>query len=224
MSKLPTTSTETSTRLDLHRVLDALPDAITTAMQAVFPDRYTPELAEQIASDARARLLGTYPVTAELRGPEWMARWGCPPWCVNDHTAPTSPDWHTSAPVETALRNIDSAHTDSENAQLPFLAARTVVVNDKPQAYGRETRVWLDFGTATGELSPAEARVALDALRRFTTDFESVVEHAERTAEDDFEGDPEIARLDREAEDRRITARTAELKAEADALLAGERG
>ncbi|MEU3441772.1 hypothetical protein ABZ755_15370 [Streptomyces griseoincarnatus] len=223
MHRISQASTETSTRLDLHRVLDALPDAVATAMQAVFPDRYTPELAEQIASDARARLLGAYPVTAELRGAEWMARWGCPPWCVNDHTAPTSPDWHTSAPVETALRNIDSAHTDRENAQIPFLAARTVVVNDKPQAYGRETRVWLDFGTATGELSPAEARVVLDALRRFTTDFESVVERAARIAEDDFEGDPEIARLDREAEDRRIVTRTAELKAEADALLAGER-
>lgn len=217
MSQLPTTSTETSTRLDLHRVLDALPDAVATAIQAVFPDRYTPELAEQIASDARARLLGTYPVTAELRGAEWMARWGCTPWCINDHTAPTSPDWHTSAPVETALRNIDSAHTDSENAQIPFLAARTVVVNDKPQAYGRETRVWLDFGTATGELSPAEARSVLNAMRSFTTGFEAVVAHAEKTAVDDFEGDPEIALLDREHETRRIRARTAELDAQARA-------
>ncbi|MEU2992931.1 hypothetical protein ABZ772_21740 [Streptomyces griseoincarnatus] len=161
------------------------------------------------------------PLTADQRGPEWMARWGCLPWCVNDHTDAFSPDWHTSAPVETAMRNIDAAHTDHENAQLPWLAAKTVVVNDKPHAYGRETRVWLDYGTSTGELSPAEARVALDALRRFTADFEKVVEHAERTAEDDFEGDPEIARLDREAEDRRIVTRTAELKAEADALLAG---
>ncbi len=221
MHRISQASTETSTRLDLHRVLDALPDAVATAMQAVFPDQYTPELAEQIASDARARLLEAHPTTAGERGSEWMARWGCLPWCVTDHADAFSPDWHTSAPVETALRNIDSAHTDRENAQLPFLAARTVVVNDKPQAYGRETRVWLDFGTATGELSPAEGRVVLDALRRFTTDFEKVVEHAERTAEDDFEGDPEIARLDREAEDRRIVTRTTELKAEADALLAG---
>ncbi|MGW3711442.1 DUF6907 domain-containing protein [Streptomyces albogriseolus] len=223
MSKLPTTSTETSTRLDLHRVLDALPDAVATAMQAVFPDQYTPELAEQIARDARARLIEAHPTTAGVRGSEWMARWGCPPWCITDHTDALSPDWHTSAPVETAMRNIDSAHTDDENAQLPWLAAKTVVINDKPQAYGRETRLWLDFGTATAELSPAEGRVVLDALRRFTADFEAVVEHAERTAEDDFEGDPEIARLDREAEDRRIAARTAELAAEADALLAGER-
>ncbi|MEV6803174.1 hypothetical protein [Streptomyces sp. NPDC051129] len=145
-------------------------------------------------------------LTAAQRGPAWMLRWGCTPWCVNDHTNPTTADWHTTSPAETALRNIDSTCTPSENAQLPFLAARTVVINDKPQAYGRETRVWLDYGTSTGELSPAEARQVLEAMRGFVAQFTAVVEHAERTAADDFAGDPEIARLDREAQDRRIAA------------------
>lgn len=142
-------------------------------------------------------------VTAAQRGPEWMARWGCTPWCVNDHRSTFAPDWHTSAPVETALRNIDSANRPTENAQLPFLAARTVLINDKPQAYGRETRVWLDYGTSTGELTPAEARDTLDAMRGFLAEFEAVVDLAEAVAADDFDGDPEIARLDREAQDRR---------------------
>ncbi|WP_225611990.1 hypothetical protein, partial [Streptomyces sp. H28] len=121
------------------------------------------------------------------------------------------------APVETPMRNIDAALTPAENAQWPFLAAKTVVVNDLPQAYGRQTRVWLDFGTSTAELSPAEARSVLNAMRSFTTGFEAVVAHAEKTAVDDFEGDPEIARLDREHETRRIRARTAELDAQARA-------
>lgn len=146
------------------------------------------------------------PLTAAQRGIDWMLRWNCPAWCVNDHTAPGASEWHANGPVETALRNIDAAHSPSENAQHPFLAARTVVINDKPQAYGRETRVWLDYGSSTGELSPAEAREALEAMRDFVTQFAAVVEHAERTAADDFTGDPEIARLDREAQDQRIAA------------------
>ncbi|AKN70597.1 hypothetical protein QR97_12840 [Streptomyces sp. PBH53] len=146
------------------------------------------------------------PLTAAQRGTDWMLRWGCTPWCVNDHTSPTTADWHADGPTETALRNIDAANSPSENAKIPFLAARTVVINDKPQAYGRETRVWLDYGTSTGELSPAEARQVLEAMRGFVAQFAAVVEHAERTAVDDFDGDPEIARLDREAEDRRIRA------------------
>ncbi|MFE8962126.1 DUF6907 domain-containing protein [Streptomyces iakyrus] len=147
-------------------------------------------------------------LTAHQRGTDWMLRWGCTPWCVNDHTSPAAPEWHSSAPVETSLRNVDSANTTHENAQMPFLAARTVVANDKPQAYGRITRVWLDFGTSTGELSPAEARQALEAMRGFVTDFAAVVEHAERSAADDFDGDPEIAQLDEEHTNRRIRAIT----------------
>lgn len=162
-------------------------------------------------------------LTAAQRGADWMNRWGCPPWCISDHGTPGW-DWHTTAPVETAMRDIDAGHLADENAKVPFLAARIVVINDKPQAYGRETRVWLDYGTTTGELSPAEARVALDAIRRFVTDLETVVDQATAVADDDFEGDPEIARLDREAEDRRIAARTAELDAKVDAALAVVRG
>ncbi|MFF5759649.1 DUF6907 domain-containing protein [Streptomyces longwoodensis] len=168
------------------------------------------------------------PLTAAQRGQEWMLRWGCTPWCITDHTDAVSPEWHATAPVETALRDIDSNGTRWDNAQIPWLAAKTVVINDKPQAYGRETRVWIDYGTTTGELSPAQAREALEALRGFTAQLEAVVEYAERSAADDFDGDPEIARLDREAENRRIAARiaarTAELDAKVDAALEVLRG
>lgn len=146
--------------------------------------------------------------TAAQRGADWMLRWGCTPDCTTDHDAPNASEWHTTAPVETEMRDIDASSSAAENAQIPFLAARVVVINDKPQAYGRETCVWLDYGRTTGELSPAEARHALEAMRGFVTDFAAVVEHAERTAVDDFKGDPEIARLDEEATTRRIRAIT----------------
>lgn len=120
--------------------------------------------------------------------------------------------WVT-APVETALRDIDDQHTARENAEVPFLAAQMVVSDYRPQAYGRRTEVWLSYGTTIGSLTPAKARQALEAMRGFVDQLEAVVDLAEETAAGDFEGDPEIARLDHEAEDRRIEARTAELLA-----------
>lgn len=114
----------------------------------------------------------------------------------------------TTAPVETELRDIDGQYSARENEALPFLAARMVVSDYKPQAYGRRTEVWLDYGRTTGSLTPAEAREALAAMRGFCDRLEAVIALAEESAVGDFEGDPEIARLDHEAETRRIRAIT----------------
>lgn len=114
---------------------------------------------------------------------------------------------HITAPVETELRDIDSDR-DPDLVHTPFLAARTVVSEYRPEAYGRTTRVWLSCGSTTGELSPAEAREALAAMRAFLPRLEAVIAFAEQEAAGDFEGDPEVARLDREAEDARIRAVT----------------
>lgn len=112
----------------------------------------------------------------------------------------------TTAPVETELRDLDSQHSDRENEALPFLGAQVVVSDYRSQAYGRTTRVWLNYGSTVGELSPAEARAALDAIRAFLPRLAAVVDFAEQEAAGDFEGDPKIARLDHEAETRRIRA------------------
>ncbi|MDQ0933327.1 DUF6907 domain-containing protein [Streptomyces turgidiscabies] len=146
------------------------------------------------------------PLTAAQRGPEWMLRWDCPPWCVNDHATPCAAEWHSAFPAQTTLRDaaIDSSGYSGNGHGLPWLSAQVVVSNDKPQAYGRRTQVWLGYGVHLGELSPAEARESLEEMRGFVYRLEHVVKQAEEIARDDFEGDPEIARLDREAGDRRI--------------------
>ncbi|MFF4356898.1 hypothetical protein [Streptomyces sp. NPDC001604] len=113
-----------------------------------------------------------------------------------------------TAPVETELRDIDDQCTPRENEELPFLAAQMVVSEYRPQAYGRHTNVWLHYGRTTGTLTPAKAREALEAMRTFVERFAAVVDLAEETAAGDFNGDPEIERLDREAEGRRIRAIT----------------
>ncbi|MFD7003949.1 hypothetical protein ACFWA5_48945 [Streptomyces mirabilis] len=113
--------------------------------------------------------------------------------------------WVTQ-PTETELRDLDSDPDPELAAAVPWLAARVILNDYRPQAYGRQTKVWLDYGTTTAELPPAQARQALEAMRAFLPRLEAVVELAEATAAGDFEGDPEIARLDREAEKRRIRA------------------
>ncbi|MFG2938864.1 DUF6907 domain-containing protein [Streptomyces sp. NPDC048282] len=145
------------------------------------------------------------PRSPETRNPRSL-RWGCPPWCVNDHAAPCASEWHSAFPAQTKLQDaaIDSSGYSGNGDGLPWLSAQVVVSNDKPQAYGRRTQVWLGYGLHVGELSPAEARGALEEMRGFVNRLEHVVKQAEEIARDDFEGDPEIARLDREAEGRRI--------------------
>ncbi|MGW3416493.1 hypothetical protein [Streptomyces phaeochromogenes] len=146
------------------------------------------------------------PLTAAQRGPQWMAKYSCPFDCINDHAAPFPPEWHAAARVETQMRDVDVNYSARENDRVPFLGAQVVVTNDRAQAYGRRTSVWLDYGRSLGELTPEQARDALKAMRWFVERFEAVIDYAEKTSADDFDGDPEIARLDSEATDRRIRA------------------
>lgn len=113
--------------------------------------------------------------------------------------------WMT-APVETELLDIGADPAPETLATPPWLAAQVVLHSYRPQAYGRTTKVWLHYGIATGELTPAEAREALEAMRDFADRFEALVAVAEEIAVNDFEGDPEMARQDRAAEDARIKA------------------
>ncbi|MFF7982317.1 hypothetical protein ACFZDK_24835 [Streptomyces sp. NPDC007901] len=109
-----------------------------------------------------------------------------------------------TAPVETQLADI-AADPDPEWRVTPqWLAARAVIQDYRSQAHGRHTKVWLSYGTSTGELTVAEAREALKVMRDFLPQLEAVIEIAEESASKDFEGDPEIARLDDEYEDRKV--------------------
>lgn len=194
----------------------ATPDMDAYAYEAVYnPARISltdaeASVREQLAEfgvQVAAFLNEDTPLTAAQRGPEWQALYGCNPECQLDHAgADGEPGWHATAPIETEHRSIDDNFTAAENAQVPLLGAQIAVDNEKSQAYGRHTRVWLHLGNTTGTLTPNQARQALTAIRGFVEEFEAVVALAEKIGAADFEGDPEIARLDREAEDRRIAA------------------
>ncbi|MEU5892550.1 hypothetical protein ABZ835_37775 [Streptomyces sp. NPDC047461] len=191
----------------LDQLTAALPSAVDEAMRAALPDRYTPELAATIAETMTTLLQQgqQYPLTAAQRGPEWMAHWGCPGWCVEDHGTPQALECHSTKPAETSIlaADLDCSGYSANGEGLPWMTAQTVVVNDQAQAYGRRTSVWIGYGVHLAEVSPAEARRALDSLRGFVTKLAAVVDFAEQTAADDFAGDPDVARLDREANERR---------------------
>lgn len=183
------------------------------AMPTALPDRYSPELAAQFAetmANSLRQQQEQHPLTAAQRGAEWMARWGCPGFCVEEHGKSGALECHSTAPVETTLRaaEVDCNGYSTGSDNLPWMTAQVVVNNDKAQAYGRVTKLWLGYGVHLAEISPAEARRALDAMRAFTVRLAAVVDLAEQTAADDFSGDLEIARRDTEATNRRVRAIT----------------
>lgn len=189
----------------IERLIAVLPDAIDQSMKTALPEGYTPELAAQFA-ETMAACLRQATVTAAQRGTEWMLRFGCPPWCIENHGQPGALECHAGALSETKLRisDVDSSGYSEYGETVPWLSAQVVVMNDRAQAYGRETRVWLSSGVHLAEISPAKAREALEAMRGFVSQLEAVVDDADRIAADDFAGDPEIARLDTEAADARV--------------------
>ncbi|WP_199845138.1 DUF6907 domain-containing protein, partial [Streptomyces scabiei] len=188
----------------LDKAIAALPAAVHAAMQQTVPGKYTPELADAIAAQAIANLTRRSSVAAAQRGDTWIARYGCAmPDCVLDHAGKDGePGWHSTVPIETPTRDIDTDNLGNEDE--PFLAAQITVTNYRPQAYGRRTAVWIHYGVHTGEVAPATARQIAREMRQFAGELEALSDRAEKIAVGDFEGDPEIARLDAEAEQLRI--------------------
>lgn len=200
------TTTPETALVDLDKAIAATPDAVRVALQKAVPGRFTPELAEQISADVIAQLNAmrtpASPLTAAERGPAWIARYGCSmPDCALDHAGRDGePGWHQTAGIETIARDIDADQPDSTQ---PFMAARVTVLDDRAEAYGRTTEVWLDVGVCTAQLTPARAREIGADMRRFADRLVSVCDRADQLAVDDHDGDPELrVRYDAESDER----------------------
>uniref|UniRef100_A0AAU1I301 Uncharacterized protein n=1 Tax=Streptomyces sp. NBC_00180 TaxID=2903632 RepID=A0AAU1I301_9ACTN len=179
--------------VNLDQLNAALPSAVDEAMRTALPEQYTPELAAEFAETMVALLREQReqrPLTAAERGAEWVARWGCPGWCVTEHGQPLALESHSTAPVETTLRaeEIDCSGYSKNSERLPWMTAQVVLNGDEGEGFGRETRVWLGYGVHLAEISPAEARRALDAMRAFVTQLSAVVDFADQVAADDHPG------------------------------------
>ncbi|NNN34386.1 hypothetical protein HLK59_29290 [Streptomyces sp. S3(2020)] len=106
-----------------------------------------------------------------------------------------------TAPVESAMRDIDDTLSPAENAELPLFDAQVVVLNWKPNGeigpdghfeprgsvYGRFTKVWFNRGATTATLTPAQAREVVAEMRDFAGRLEALCERADEIAVDDHE-------------------------------------
>ncbi|MGW4541609.1 DUF6907 domain-containing protein [Streptomyces chartreusis] len=179
--------------LNREQLCSAIPGAIDEAMQATLGEHYKPEVAAALAANMVALLQQNQqqrPLTAAQRGEEWMARWGCPGWCVTEHGQPLALESHSTVPTETALRaeEIDCSGYSKNSERLPWMTAQVVLNGDEGEGFGRETRVWLGYGVHLAEISPAQARKALDSMRAFVTQLSAVVDFADQVAADDYPG------------------------------------
>jgi hypothetical protein len=107
------------------------------------------------------------PFAATDRGTEWMARYGCPAWCVMDHAgADGEPGWHQGHRAEAvAPTSFCDAFPRDDSAVV--LAARVTQVNQDPEIFGIETRIWVDVDTETLELDVAQTDVFIARLEVF---------------------------------------------------------
>ncbi|MFH9012662.1 hypothetical protein ACH4C6_14890 [Streptomyces sp. NPDC017943] len=108
--------------------------------------------------------------------------------------------WRT-APIESAMRDIDDQHTTEENAGVPLFSAEVVVSDWKTlppvevdgrfvsggSVDGRFTQLWLSYGDTTGTVTPAKAREIVAEMRSFAARLEALCDVADGIAADDYE-------------------------------------
>ncbi|MFJ9376801.1 DUF6907 domain-containing protein [Streptomyces sp. NPDC101455] len=140
------------------------------------------------------------PLTAVQRGPEWIAQYECPSWCVMDHAgADGAPGWHQGLAVKVTAPTSTFSQPSSKEPESVVLSARINQTTQDADAYGLETQIWLGVDMEILELTLAQARTLFTAMQRIMPALQSMCQQAEWLARDDYPGDPEI-RARREAE------------------------
>lgn len=105
--------------------------------------------------------------TAEQRGTDWTARYGCPAWCVMDHAGvDDEPGWH-QGPRATAVGPKPFEDSGPGAPDAPLLSARVTQTNENPEVFGIETRLWVEVDTEVLELDAEQVDVLIDRLEAF---------------------------------------------------------
>ncbi|MEU0369079.1 hypothetical protein ABZ070_02245 [Streptomyces sp. NPDC006283] len=136
------------------------------------------------ASNARQANSGQS-LDAAKRGPEWMARFGCPVWCVMDHAGTDGePGWHQGLPAE-AIAPTPFCDADPGGDSAVVLAARVTQVNQDPKVFGVETRLWVDVDCETLELDVAQTDVFIARLETFLPQLRALRAQLAEASKDD---------------------------------------
>jgi hypothetical protein len=93
---------------------------------------------------------------------------------------------HRTTPIESTLRDLDATQQWGDPSALPWLSAEVVILAEEP-GYGRKTEVWTSYGVHTAELTPAQGREALAAMREFADRYEALLDFADQAAAADHE-------------------------------------
>lgn len=151
------------------RLIAALPEVADQAMRAATPDHYTPYVAAEFSVVMAGEVARAHRVHKARRT------------LTPEQTTPAFEEGlggRLTNPVETEARCVDD-ESPRGSEELPLFSVRAAVLDERAQAYGRRTEVWLNYGPMIATLLPARAREALAALREFADRFEAVIEVAE---------------------------------------------
>lgn len=148
-------------------------------------------------------------LTAAERGPEWMATYGCTPWCAMDHSEPgDTADWHQAAPA--IIPPIEDAHHDGDTE--PFLAAHVTTSNAIPDVYGIHTELWIWTGGDSYELDEEQTDRLIANVEAFLPQLRAARALLAEARRSDRPCDPVArAKADAELEDRLAARREAEV-------------
>lgn len=176
----------TEQQADFTELIAAIPAAVDQAMRKTLSSQYTPHKAAQIAAGLITRLADPTPhLTAAQVTPVLDKDLGA--------------QW--TAPIESAMRDLDDCHSTAENAVVPLFGARIVISDWKSlapvkteggmfgpgeQVDGRFTDLWFSYGTTTGTVPRAQAREIVDEMRQFAARMEALCDRADELAADDF--------------------------------------
>lgn len=154
-------------------------------------------------------------LTAAVRGPEWMTRYGCTPNCVLDHAGEDGENgWHQGADVEVPAPGRYGSDLPDEEPE-PLFAARVTTVNGSPDIFGVTTKLWVDVPGDTMELTLPEVDQFISGLEGFLPGLRALRAELAEVSTGDRPENPEALARWRAEQNARADAERARIAAEA---------
>lgn len=134
----------------------------------------------------------------------------CPDWCVTNHTVDTDPGWHQGPAIGVTL-SVPGLNSVPGEPLETLLSASVVQHNDEPDAFGIETRIWLDTGLDTTEMNIAQTDELITGLEALIPKLRTMRNHLVAASAEDRPGNPVV-----------LAARMAEVDARVKAINEAE--
>ncbi|MDQ0795607.1 hypothetical protein [Streptomyces sp. B1I3] len=115
----------------------------------------------------------------------------CPDWCVTDHTAGNDPGWHQGPSIDVTC-SVPGLNAAPGGPLETLLCARVVQHNEDPDAFGVETRLWVDTGLDTTELDVAQTDQLIAGLETFLPKLRAMRGHLAEASAGDHPGTPAV--------------------------------